>query len=66
MYERLSTILTILSSFSNTASCDDNINNFSAYQVLQEYDFPIGLLPKGATKYDPNRDTGDFKVYLES
>ncbi|KAG5567760.1 hypothetical protein RHGRI_003070 [Rhododendron griersonianum] len=36
----------------------------SAYEVLQQFDFPIGLLPKGATGYELNNSTGDFKAYL--
>ncbi|KAI4301429.1 hypothetical protein L6164_034708 [Bauhinia variegata] len=36
----------------------------SAYQVLEQYDFPIGLLPVGVTDYELNRDTGEFSAYL--
>lgn len=36
----------------------------SAYDVLQENDFPVGLLPKGATGYELNRETGEFSAYL--
>ncbi|XP_058077132.1 uncharacterized protein At5g01610-like [Magnolia sinica] len=36
----------------------------TAYEVLQEYDFPKGLLPKGATGYDLDRSTGKFSAYL--
>ncbi|GAB4829922.1 hypothetical protein Ancab_019568 [Ancistrocladus abbreviatus] len=36
----------------------------SAYEVLQEYDLPIGLLPSGVLDYELNSTTGAFKVYL--
>ncbi|KAJ4849291.1 hypothetical protein Tsubulata_021563 [Turnera subulata] len=36
----------------------------SAYEVLGEYDFPVGLLPKGVIGYEINRDTGEFAAYL--
>lgn len=36
----------------------------SAYQVLQGYDFPAGILPKGVSSYEFNRETGDFSVHL--
>ncbi|XP_027363399.1 uncharacterized protein LOC113870976 [Abrus precatorius] len=37
----------------------------SAYDVLEEYGFPVGLLPKGAIGYALNRETGEFAVYFE-
>ncbi|GAB4841112.1 hypothetical protein Ancab_021856 [Ancistrocladus abbreviatus] len=36
----------------------------TAYEVLEEYDFPIGLLPNGVLGYELNSSTGAFKVYL--
>ncbi|KAL6954925.1 hypothetical protein U1Q18_045539 [Sarracenia purpurea var. burkii] len=36
----------------------------SVYEVLRQFDFPIGILPKGATGYELNNATGDFKAYL--
>lgn len=36
----------------------------SAYEVLQEYDFPVGLLPKGVTGYELDLETGGFSAYL--
>ncbi|XVF80599.1 hypothetical protein PTKIN_Ptkin15bG0086700 [Pterospermum kingtungense] len=37
----------------------------SAYEVLQGYNFPVGLLPKGVVKYDLDESTGRFHVYLK-
>ncbi|XP_044491750.1 uncharacterized protein At5g01610-like [Mangifera indica] len=36
----------------------------TAYEILEEYDFPVGLLPNGVTGYKFNSSTGKFKVYL--
>ncbi|KAH7676597.1 At5g01610-like protein [Dioscorea alata] len=37
----------------------------SAYDVLQSYGFPVGLLPKGATGYDLDSSSGEFSAYLD-
>ncbi|KAE8668471.1 hypothetical protein F3Y22_tig00112318pilonHSYRG00008 [Hibiscus syriacus] len=36
----------------------------SAYEVLQDYNFPVGILPKGVVKYDLDESTGRFHAYL--
>ncbi|KAL3517424.1 hypothetical protein ACH5RR_020013 [Cinchona calisaya] len=36
----------------------------SAYEALQQYDFPVGLLPQGAIGYDLKPSTGQFSAYL--
>ncbi|KAI3787695.1 hypothetical protein L2E82_00034 [Cichorium intybus] len=36
----------------------------TAYEALEQYDFPAGLLPLGVTGYTLNEDTGEFEVYL--
>ncbi|KAK6239400.1 hypothetical protein QUC31_004869 [Theobroma cacao] len=57
-----SVILLILISLpASFASTDEKL---SAYQVLQQYDFPIGILPEGVIGYELNRDTGEFSAYL--
>ncbi|GLT43189.1 hypothetical protein SLA2020_171590 [Shorea laevis] len=35
----------------------------TAYEILQGYDFPVGLLPKGIVKYDLDPSTGKFHAY---
>jgi hypothetical protein len=40
-------------------------NKLTAYDLLMEYGFPMGLLPKGAIGYSLNRETGQFSVYFE-
>ncbi|PIM98399.1 hypothetical protein CDL12_29124 [Handroanthus impetiginosus] len=36
----------------------------TAYEVLESYDFPVGILPKGVTHYDLDPSTGKFNAYL--
>ncbi|GAB2287304.1 hypothetical protein Dimus_021685 [Dionaea muscipula] len=36
----------------------------SAYEVLQSYSFPVGLLPKGIVGYDLDESTGKFAAYM--
>lgn len=38
----------------------------SAYEDLQRYDFPMGILPKGVKDYELNTKTGEFSAYLNS
>lgn len=49
---------------SGGVDADDDDGKLSAYEVLANYDFPIGLLPVGVTGYDLNRETGEFSAYL--
>ncbi|XP_051142175.1 uncharacterized protein LOC127259071 [Andrographis paniculata] len=36
----------------------------SAYEVLQSYNFPVGILPKGVTGYDLDASSGSFNAYM--
>ncbi|KAI5680466.1 hypothetical protein M9H77_01693 [Catharanthus roseus] len=45
-----------------TAADDDKP---TAYEVLQQYDFPVGILPKGVTGYELDRATGKFTVHFD-
>lgn len=36
----------------------------TAYDLLQSYGFPVGILPKGVKGYDLDRTTGKFSLYL--
>ncbi|KAL2238995.1 uncharacterized protein LOC105163112 [Sesamum indicum] len=38
--------------------------NSTAYEVLQSFDFPVGILPKGVTHYDLVASSGKFNAYL--
>ncbi|XP_073152628.1 uncharacterized protein At5g01610-like [Henckelia pumila] len=40
-------------------------SSITVYEVLESYDFPVGLLPKGVTSYELDSSTGDFEVHLE-
>ncbi|XP_048135425.1 uncharacterized protein At5g01610-like [Rhodamnia argentea] len=62
-------ILTVLSAFSGPQTHSSSAataadNSLSAYEVLEEYDFPIGLLPNGVLSYEQDSSTGEFTVYL--
>lgn len=37
----------------------------SVYEILKQYDFPVGILPQGATSYELNKHTGKFTVYFD-
>lgn len=36
----------------------------SPYEALEQYKFPVGLLPQGATGYSLNKATGEFSAHL--
>ncbi|CAK7348328.1 unnamed protein product [Dovyalis caffra] len=57
------TFLFLTLSTSSVVNADDTP---TVYEVLQEYDFPIGLLPKGVTSYEFDNSTGKFTVHLNS
>ncbi|KAK4789607.1 hypothetical protein SAY86_016911 [Trapa natans] len=38
--------------------------SLSAYEALKQFNFPVGLLPKGVTGYELDRDTGKFRAFL--
>ncbi|XP_027363398.1 uncharacterized protein At5g01610-like [Abrus precatorius] len=48
-----------------TSASRENTTTLTAYDVLQQYDFPVGLLPKGVVGYELDSSTGKFKAYLE-
>ncbi|GAB2277437.1 hypothetical protein Dimus_012143 [Dionaea muscipula] len=37
----------------------------SAHELLQSYNFPAGLLPKGVIGYDLDESTGKFAAYMK-
>ncbi|KAK4789360.1 hypothetical protein SAY86_020679 [Trapa natans] len=54
----LSLLLAVLLQSSPAASFLD------AYEALQEFNFPEGILPKGVTGYELDRDSGKFRAFL--
>lgn len=50
--------------FTTSPGISDN-DTPTVYEVLQEYGFPVGLIPQGVTRYDLDRSTGKFAVYLD-
>ncbi|KAH0850872.1 hypothetical protein HID58_095174 [Brassica napus] len=37
----------------------------TAYSLLQSYNFPVGILPKGVVAYDLDTSTGKFHAYFK-
>ncbi|KAK2965179.1 hypothetical protein RJ640_019934 [Escallonia rubra] len=56
--------LLYLSPFIASIAVADGGDSFSAYEILQSYDFPVGILPKGAKGYDLDDTTGKFHAYF--
>ncbi|XP_010457271.1 PREDICTED: uncharacterized protein LOC104738767 [Camelina sativa] len=44
------------------AATDDDLP--TAYSVLQSFNFPVGILPKGVVSYDLDESTGKFHAYF--
>ncbi|KAL6527598.1 hypothetical protein OROMI_029409 [Orobanche minor] len=38
----------------------------TAYEMLQSYDFPAGILPVGVTHYDLDKSSGKFNAYFNN
>ncbi|KAI9182195.1 hypothetical protein LWI28_023007 [Acer negundo] len=57
----LLTLLILISLITPFVAAD---SKSSVYQALQSYDFPVGVLPKGVTSYELNKDTGEFSVHM--
>lgn len=55
--------LLLLVSLSSTFADDTQL---TAYEALEEYDFPAGLLPVGVTGYTLDEETGEFQVFLNN
>ncbi|KAL0697239.1 hypothetical protein Bca4012_053361 [Brassica carinata] len=66
-YTSVETMTTfVLSLFIFTTSFYVYRQDLTAYEVVQKYKFPRGILPEGAVDYDLNHRTGYFKVYFNS
>ncbi|XP_042517302.1 uncharacterized protein At5g01610-like [Macadamia integrifolia] len=55
-------ILLCLTPFPAIPVADDD--TLTAYEALQQYDFPVGIIPKSIVGYDLDRSTGKFSAYL--
>lgn len=51
--------------FFSTSYAVGESSSLTAYEILQGYDFPVGLLPKGVKSYEFDESTGKFTVYYE-
>ncbi|KAJ4849289.1 hypothetical protein Tsubulata_921562 [Turnera subulata] len=57
----LATLATSSATPTNTTTGEESP---SAYEILESYNFPMGLLPKGAAGYELDQATGKFKAFL--
>ena len=48
----------------HSTPASSSLENRTAYEVLEDYNFPVGLLPKGVKGYDLNITTGKFSAYF--
>ncbi|KGN45500.2 uncharacterized protein LOC101206914 [Cucumis sativus] len=63
-FSKLMASLLLLASISLSTSLVSDPEALTAYDILQQYGFPVGILPIGATGYQLNRATGEFSLYL--
>ncbi|KAL1331691.1 hypothetical protein AAHE18_12G204600 [Arachis hypogaea] len=61
----LTTLILIFISTPSLSSNEENTTTLTAYDVLQKFNFPIGLLPNGVLSYELDPSTGNFKAYLD-
>ncbi|KAF3684609.1 hypothetical protein BC332_07061 [Capsicum chinense] len=57
-------LLILSTSSPSITSLESDSDSPTVYEILQEYNFPVGLLPKSVTRYEFDRTTGNFAVYL--
>ncbi|GMH02604.1 hypothetical protein Nepgr_004443 [Nepenthes gracilis] len=60
----MSPIIIAFLSLSLSVLPPSSADKFTAYDALQTFNFPVGLLPKGALGYDLDEKTGKFTAYL--
>ncbi|KAI9082640.1 hypothetical protein K1719_035509 [Acacia pycnantha] len=58
----VSTVLLLSPLLSSSTATGDGVR--TVYDVLGDYDFPEGILPKGVVGYELDRSTGKFRAYL--
>lgn len=49
-----------------TTRASSFLDNRTAYEILEDYDFPVGLLPVGIKGYDIDNTTGRFSTYFNN
>lgn len=62
--EREMGLLTLFIMISFTVPVALSDSKPSAYEVLEDYNLPVGILPKGVTRYELNRETGEFSAHI--
>ena len=59
------TLLALLLIAAAAAAAATATAKLTPYEALEAYNFPAGILPKGALDYDLDEATGKFNAYLE-
>ncbi|KAL2540483.1 hypothetical protein Adt_01461 [Abeliophyllum distichum] len=62
-YEIIATVLTVAALIATTYGVGNP--SLTAYELIQSYDLPVGLLPEGVTHYDLDQTTGKFNAYFD-
>ncbi|CAA2967716.1 uncharacterized protein LOC111375692 [Olea europaea subsp. europaea] len=62
-YDTIAIVLTVAVVIATT--CGGGNPTITAYELLQSYDFPVGILPEGVTHYDLDKTTGKFNAYFK-
>ncbi|KAL1360584.1 hypothetical protein HN51_005968 [Arachis hypogaea] len=65
MIQIQSLILLFLLLLPSSSSSSSSSNSTTIYEVLKSKGLPVGLLPKGITKYSMNDSSGEFEVMME-
>lgn len=63
-FSKLMASLLLLAFISFSSSLVSAQKALTAYDILQQYGFPVGILPVGVTGYELNRATGEFSLFL--
>ncbi|KAG6645030.1 hypothetical protein CIPAW_08G094200 [Carya illinoinensis] len=58
----ITTILCLILFFLLSSATPSPSDSLTAYQVLEEYDFPVGILPKGVLGYELDTSTAKDKI----
>lgn len=58
------TVFLFLSAVATSSPATITDDATTVYEALEDFNFPVGLIPKGAVGYDLDQTTGKFHAYL--
>ncbi|CAF2125613.1 unnamed protein product [Brassica napus] len=61
---KMSRLPILIAAFLLLATATAESDSPTAYSLLQSYNFPVGILPKGVVAYDLDTSTGKFHAYF--